>query len=124
MNTMTATLNTQTPVYVHLSQLRKTGEPAAQSAEAQRWLNALAARRPTLRDGGTTMDDGPVRVRVLLLFGDQAEIVADVDDPAAPQRYSAEEIAAAVSVPVRSLPGMRLVADVGEGERLTAWRLV
>lgn len=65
-----------------------------------------------------------VNVKVLLLFGHQAEIVADVppeerDDP---ERYPAAEIAEAVGVPVDELPGVRLTADVGVGE-LSGWRL-
>ncbi|GHA01344.1 hypothetical protein ACFOOM_12230 [Streptomyces echinoruber] len=67
-----------------------------------------------------------VTVQVLLLFGDQAEIVAaDVppEERAQPERYPAAEIAAAVGVPVSDLPGMRLVADVGDDGRLSGWRL-
>jgi hypothetical protein len=66
-----------------------------------------------------------VTVQVLLLFGDQAEIVAaDVppEERAEPERYPAAEIAAAVGVPVSDLPGMRLAADVGDGGRLSGWR--
>lgn len=66
-----------------------------------------------------------VTVRVLLLLGDQAEIVADVppaerDEPA---RYPAADIATAVGVPVSDLPGRRLTADVGDDHRLTGWQL-
>jgi hypothetical protein len=66
-----------------------------------------------------------VTVRVLLLFGDQAEIVADVppEDRGEPERYPAAEIAAAVGVPVSDLPGVRLTADVGEDGRLSGWQL-
>lgn len=65
-----------------------------------------------------------VNVRVLLLFGDQAEIVADVlpEERAAPERYPAAEIAAAVGVPVNDLPGVQLSAEVGEDGRLSGWR--
>ncbi|MEV0186875.1 hypothetical protein AB0I54_48095 [Streptomyces sp. NPDC050625] len=65
-----------------------------------------------------------VSVRVLLVFGDQAEIVADVspEERGEPARYPAAEIAAAVGVDVRELPGMRLTAAVGAGDRLRAWR--
>ncbi|MFH0246416.1 hypothetical protein ACGRHY_29245 [Streptomyces sp. HK10] len=68
-----------------------------------------------------------VRVRVLLLFGDQAEIVAaDVpaEERAEPVRYPAGEIAEAVGVPVRELPGKVLTAEVGRGDRLSGWALV
>ncbi|MBA9050537.1 MULTISPECIES: hypothetical protein [Streptomyces] len=68
-----------------------------------------------------------VTVRVLLLFGDQAEIVA-ADVPAGeraePERYPAAEIAAAVGVPVSYLPGMQLMADVGDDGRLASWQRV
>ncbi|MEU9245850.1 hypothetical protein [Streptomyces sp. NPDC048385] len=65
-----------------------------------------------------------VNTRVLLLVGDQAEIVADVapEDRAAPERYSAAEIAEAVGVPVEDLPGLRLSAEAGPDERLTGWQ--
>ncbi|QIJ62567.1 hypothetical protein [Streptomyces sp. JB150] len=65
-----------------------------------------------------------VTVRVLLLFGDQAEIVADVPpaERGEPARYPAADIAAAVGVPVSDLPGMRLTADVGEDDRLSGWQ--
>jgi len=67
-----------------------------------------------------------VRVRVLLLVGDEAEIVADVppaerDEPA---RYPAAEIAEAVGVDVKELPGKVLMADVGRDDRLSGWALV
>lgn len=66
-----------------------------------------------------------VTVRVLLLIGDQAEIVADVPpaERAGPDRYPAAEIAAAVGVPVSDLPGKRLTADVGPDDRLSGWQL-
>jgi hypothetical protein len=64
-----------------------------------------------------------VRVRVLLLVGDEAEIVADAADAGAPARYPVEEIAAAVGVSARELPGRRLTAVVGAGDRLSGWRL-
>ncbi|WP_435244936.1 hypothetical protein [Streptomyces tendae] len=65
-----------------------------------------------------------VTVRVLLLFGPQAEVVADVppEERAAPERYPAAEIAGAVGVPVGDLPGMRLTAAVGPDDRLSEWR--
>lgn len=63
-------------------------------------------------------------VRVLITFGDQADIVADVppEEREEPVRYPAEEIAQAVGVPVLQLAGMRLLADVGPGDRLRNWR--
>jgi hypothetical protein len=66
-----------------------------------------------------------VAVRVLLIFGDQAEIVADVppQERADPERYPAAEIAAAVGVPVEELPGKRLTAEVGRGGVLSGWQL-
>ena len=66
-----------------------------------------------------------VAVRVLLLFGDQAEVVADVapEDRAEPQRYPAAEIAEAVGLPVAELLRVRLTAEVGEDYRLSGWRL-
>jgi hypothetical protein len=66
-----------------------------------------------------------VTVKVLLLFGDQAEVVADVpvEELGEPERYPADEIAAAIGVSVESLPGRRLVADVGGDSRLSGWRL-
>ncbi|MGW5430369.1 hypothetical protein ACWET9_24625 [Streptomyces sp. NPDC004059] len=64
-----------------------------------------------------------VTVRVLLLFGDQAEIVAaDVppSERAEPERYPAADIAATVGLPVSDLPDMRLTAEVGDDGRLAA----
>ena len=71
------------------------------------------------------MNPDEVRVRCLLLFGDQAEIVADVpaEDRAEPVRYPAAEIAAAVGLEARELPGRALMARVGPGDRLSGWRL-
>ncbi|MGI5443809.1 hypothetical protein ACQEV4_42655 [Streptomyces shenzhenensis] len=65
-----------------------------------------------------------VTVRVLLLFGGQAEIVADVppEERAEPQRYPAADIADALGVTVGELPGMRLSADVGADDRLSGWQ--
>ncbi|MFI1030755.1 hypothetical protein [Streptomyces sp. NPDC020951] len=65
-----------------------------------------------------------VNVRVLLLFGDQAEIVADVpaEERAEPQRYPAADIAEAAGIPVDQLAGARLTAEVGDDDRLTGWR--
>ncbi|WP_225080464.1 MULTISPECIES: hypothetical protein [unclassified Streptomyces] len=64
-----------------------------------------------------------VNVRVLLLIGDQAEIVADVPpaEQGEPVRYPAAEIAEAVGVPVRKLSGMRLTAEAGADDRLSGW---
>ncbi len=66
-----------------------------------------------------------VNVRVLLLIGDEAEIVADVpsEERGEPQRYAAAEIAEAAGVPVRELAGARLTAEVGGDDRLSGWRL-
>jgi len=66
-----------------------------------------------------------VSARVLLLFGDQAEIVADVppEERGEPERYPAGEIAAAVGLEVSELPGRRLSADVGDDGRLSGWQL-
>jgi hypothetical protein len=67
-----------------------------------------------------------VRVRVLLLFGDEAEIVAADVPPAEraePARYPAAEIAAAVGLEARELPGKVLTAEVGSDDRLSGWRL-
>ncbi|MFE0036818.1 hypothetical protein [Streptomyces sp. NPDC059015] len=64
-----------------------------------------------------------VNVKVLLLVGDQAEIVADAPDPAAPERYPATEIAEAVGLPTDELPGRQLTAVVGAGDRLSGWQL-
>ncbi|GAA3048261.1 hypothetical protein [Streptomyces glomeratus] len=66
-----------------------------------------------------------VTVRVLLLFGDQAEIVADVppEERTEPERYPAADIAAAVGVPVSDLPGVRLTAEVGDDGQLSGWQL-
>ncbi|MEU1275312.1 hypothetical protein [Streptomyces sp. NPDC005799] len=66
-----------------------------------------------------------VNARVLLLFGDEAEVVADAapEDRAEPERYPAEEIAAAVGLEVKDLPGRRLSADVGGDGRLSGWQL-
>ncbi|MER8233488.1 hypothetical protein [Streptomyces sp. NPDC094049] len=64
-----------------------------------------------------------VKVRVLLLVGDEAEIVADVEDAAGPERYPVVEFLAAVGVPRAELPGTRLTAQVGAGDRLFDWRL-
>jgi len=65
-----------------------------------------------------------VTVRVLLLFGDQAEIVADVpaEERAEPQRYPAADIAQAAGIPLEQLAGARLTAEVGDDDRLTGWR--
>ncbi|MET7475086.1 hypothetical protein ABZT17_12095 [Streptomyces sp. NPDC005648] len=66
-----------------------------------------------------------MNVRVLLLFGDQAEVVADVppEERAEPERYPAEEIADAVGLEAMQLPGKRLSADVGGDGRLSGWQL-
>jgi hypothetical protein len=67
-----------------------------------------------------------VNVQVLLLVGDQAEIVADVppEERAEPERYPAAEVAEAVGLEVDELPGKRLSAAIGGDGRLTGWALV
>ena len=70
-----------------------------------------------------TPDDERVRVRVLLLVGDQAEITADAEDAAEPERYPASAIAEAVGLMPKELPGKRLTAVVGPGDRLEDFRL-
>jgi hypothetical protein len=66
-----------------------------------------------------------VNVRVLLLFGDQAEVVADVppEERAEPVRYPAAEIASEAGVPVKELPGKQLTAVVGPDDLLSGWAL-
>jgi hypothetical protein len=65
-----------------------------------------------------------VPVRVLLLFGDQAEIVghAPPGEHANLERYPAAEIADALGPRTRDLPGLRLTAEVGDDGRLSGWR--
>jgi hypothetical protein len=71
------------------------------------------------------MSHDRVPVRVLLLLGEEAEIVADAppSERSEPARYPAAEIAAAVGVPVSDLPGKRLTADVDDDDRLSGWQL-
>ena len=66
-----------------------------------------------------------VNVKVLLLFGDQAEVVADVspEERADPVRYPVAEIAEAVGLEAKELPGRKLTAQVGSDDRLGGWRL-
>ncbi|MFI7014401.1 hypothetical protein [Streptomyces sp. NPDC050164] len=66
-----------------------------------------------------------VKVKVLLLIGDQAEIVADVppEERSEPTRYPAGEIADAVGLTPRELPGRALTASVGSDDRLSGWQL-
>ncbi|MCX5529826.1 hypothetical protein OG785_04525 [Streptomyces sp. NBC_00006] len=64
-----------------------------------------------------------VRVKVVLLFGDEVEVTADAEDAVTPVRYPAVEIAEAVGLDVQDLPGRKLTADVDAGERLSGWRL-
>ncbi|GGJ81961.1 hypothetical protein GCM10011583_11810 [Streptomyces camponoticapitis] len=82
--------------------------------------NKMINRDDNMRDSQMSEQ---VNVRVLLLVGDQAEVVADAGDAGEPARYPAVEISEAVGVPVRELPGVRLTADVGAGDRLSGWRL-
>lgn len=64
-----------------------------------------------------------LNVKILLLVGDEAEVVADAPDAATPERYPAATIAEAVGLPARDLPGRKLTAEVGAGHRLTGWAL-
>ncbi|MER8030705.1 hypothetical protein ABTZ78_17300 [Streptomyces bauhiniae] len=66
-----------------------------------------------------------VNVRVLLVIGTEAEVVADVPpaEREAPVRFPASEIADAVGLEVGDLPGRALTAVVAAGDRLTDWRL-
>lgn len=64
-----------------------------------------------------------VKVKVLLLVGDQAEVVANAGDAVDPVRYPAAEIARAVGLEARQLPGRRLTAEVGRDDRLSGWQL-
>ncbi|MFI9613362.1 hypothetical protein ACIHCM_17115 [Streptomyces sp. NPDC052023] len=91
------------------------------SAGAVAVMVARDARKHSRQDANVSAER--VAVRVLLLFGDQAEIVADVpaEERAEPERYPAADIAAAVGVPASDLPGMRLTAEVGEDHRLSGW---
>lgn len=64
-----------------------------------------------------------VNVKILLLVGEEAEVVADVPDAGGPVRYPAGEIAEAVGIPAGDLPGRRLVAEADESGLLSGWRL-
>ncbi|CAM5682031.1 MULTISPECIES: hypothetical protein [Streptomyces] len=64
-----------------------------------------------------------VAVKVLLLVGDQAEVVADADDATEPVRYPAAEIATAIGLPTEQLPGTRLTAEVDQSDRLSGWQI-
>ncbi|MEV4972243.1 hypothetical protein [Streptomyces scopuliridis] len=66
--------------------------------------------------------DERVNVKVLLLVGSEAEVVADAADAGEPERYPAMEIADAVGVPVQELPNVPLTAVPGAGDRLSGWR--
>ena len=57
-------------------------------------------------------------VRVLLMFGDQAELTTPHRDHTDPVRVPAADIAAALEVPAEQLPGRELVALVGDGGEL------
>ncbi|WP_411140265.1 hypothetical protein [Streptomyces sp. x-80] len=84
---------------------------------------ALAKNR-TIESRGDEATSDRVRVRVLLLVGDQAEIVADAADALKPARYRAADIAVAVGVSLAELPGLRLSAVVGRDGRLSGWQLI
>ena len=82
------------------------------------------AHHPAVPGRMAIMTTERVNVRVLLLFGDQAEVVADVspEERAEPERYLAADIAAATGVTVGELPGATLTAEVGDDGRLTGWQ--
>ncbi|MFC8625631.1 hypothetical protein [Streptomyces anulatus] len=63
-----------------------------------------------------------VNVKVLLLVGGEAEVVADSPDADAPARYPATVIAEDAGVAVKELPGMKLSATVGADDRLSGWQ--
>jgi hypothetical protein len=63
-----------------------------------------------------------VSVRVLLVVGDQAEIVAAAPDAIAPERYPAAEVAAAAGIEPARLAGRLLIAEVGADGRLRNFR--
>ncbi|MDX2701637.1 hypothetical protein PV350_02110 [Streptomyces sp. PA03-6a] len=72
----------------------------------------------------TALDpEGSVRVRVVLLFGDQVEIATDTEDADIPERYPAAEVTTAVGLEPSELPGKRLTARLGAGHRLEDFRL-
>ncbi|MEW2164394.1 hypothetical protein AB0912_15580 [Streptomyces sp. NPDC007084] len=110
--------------------------PEALIQEARDWMRAAVATGllepaksssdPQVSDDrmSVTMSDR-VNVKILLLFGDQAEVQADVPASEAepPVRYPAAEIAEAVGLAPSDLPGKRLTADVGVDDRLSGWRL-
>ncbi|MEI5520679.1 hypothetical protein WB388_08695 [Streptomyces brasiliscabiei] len=100
-------------------------EAMARVAERQRAFAEISRLDAAPYERMIPMSSQRVPVRVLLLLGDKAEIVADVppEERAEPIRYPAAEIADAVGVPAAELPGKRLTADVGEGDRLSGWRL-
>jgi len=56
-----------------------------------------------------------VPVRVLLVFGDQAEIVTPDRAADDPERVPVERITADTGLPAAELPGARLVAVVEDG---------
>ncbi|GAA4668083.1 hypothetical protein GCM10023347_21640 [Streptomyces chumphonensis] len=55
-------------------------------------------------------------VRVLLLYGDQAELTTPHRSGSDPERIPANRIAADTGIPVTELPGERLTAVVDNGE--------
>lgn len=73
-----------------------------------------------------TAAPGELRVRCLLLIGDQAELVVMDGDPEDVLRHPAADVAAEAGVPVGELPGKVLSVRVagGAGEwRLSGFRL-
>ncbi|MFJ6730012.1 hypothetical protein ACIQPQ_34445 [Streptomyces sp. NPDC091281] len=104
-------------------------DAAARLAERERRLASILLSTTAVdvqqSRGADVMTMEPVHVRVLLLVGDMAEIVADVppEERAAPERYRAADIAVAVGVPLDRLPGKQLSAEVGRDGRLSGWKL-
>jgi hypothetical protein len=60
-------------------------------------------------------EPGEVRVRCLLLVGDQAELVVDDGDPDDVIRHPAADVAAQAGIPAAELPGKVLLVKV-DGE--------
>ncbi|HEV7934973.1 MAG TPA: hypothetical protein VGP70_22020 [Actinomadura sp.] len=68
------------------------------------------------------MDPSRISVRVLLNFGDQAELVTPVHPASNPLRMPAADIARDVGLPAYELPGRHFTA-VQDGDRLRDFRL-
>lgn len=63
-----------------------------------------------------------IRVRCVLVVGDQAEIAADAPDAVTPERYPAADVARQAGIAVKDLPGRRMTAAVGDDDRLRDFR--